>query len=454
MSLSKGYTLLISFASLFILTNYLTPSAYGIFCFVNALAGVMIGIFESGMEHIVVREIAVRKDKAKYFGAAISAKLIILIILLPIFYYLPIIFKFSIIEKKAAYILLCSVSLRHFFFILPRAVFVAFEKLQYDLFYSLVVNTSKIILFLIVVFLDLGFLAAVASILLSDIISGFFGFFIVHKRFLPFKPVLDFSMIKYFIGQTAQYAVSQWLIIAYFNVDIFVIRKFHPSSEIAMFAVPYTLVNSIIYFVVPLLSLYLPRLSLLKSRNDMYGYRRLRDNIYFWLFSFLLPISLGIIIFAPKLPLLIKDYDASVLPFQILAFVVMLRCFDALNGYILISHKKQKLVNVGQGMSFSLNLFLDLLLVPPLGGIGAAFATLVADLFSFFMMFFKFAKRYLYTKLIDLLWKPVVAGIFFFLIASKLEQTNTLLAIILSITTYIVILTILKLNDIIKIDTL
>lgn len=451
-ALSKGYTLLISLVSLYILTRYLTTDLYGIYSFSVAIAAVMIGILESGMEHIVVREIAIRKNSSHFFGAAISAKVLILAFFLPIFYFIPIIFNFSEIESKAIYILLVSVSVRNFFFILPRAVFIAFGKLSYDLIYSLIVNTSKIILFIIVIIFDFGFLAVILSILISDIISGLYGFYIVHKKFIPFKPVLDLSAIGYFINQTSQYVISQWFIIAYFNIDIFFIRKFRPLSEIAYFSVPYTLLNSIIYFVVPLLSLYLPRLSVLKEKNDIYGFNQFRDRIYFWLFSLLLPICLGIFIFAHKLPTVIKGYEGSVLPLRIMALVVMLRCFDALNGYILISYKKQKLVNIGQGTSFSINLILDLMLIPTFGVIGASFATLIADLVSFTIMFFKFAKKYLYTKILSLVWKPIVCGILFYFIASKLVDVNMILALTMSFGVYATTLLILKLNDIIKME--
>lgn len=449
-SLSKGYTLLVSFISLYILTRYMTTDLYGIYSFTVAIAAVMIGFLESGMEHIVIREIAIRKDKEHYFGAAISAKILILMLFIPIFYYIPVIFNFSDLERKAAYILLFSVSLRHFFFILPRAVFVAFGKLEYDLYYSVIANTSKLILFLIVVFSDLGFLAVILSILLSDIISGFFGFYIVHKKFLPFKPVLDLSAISYFINQTGQYAISQWFIIAYFNIDIFVIRMFHPAGEIAIYAVPYTLVNSIIYFVVPLLSLALPKLSILRDRNDMFGFKKYRDNIYFWLFSLMLPLCLGITIFADKLTLIIKGYEGSVLPFRILSFVIIFRCFDALIGYTLLSYKRQSRVNIGQGMSFFINLILDLILVPSYGAIGAAISTLFADMISCGLMFFKFARQYLFTNLLELLWKPILAGVFFSFIAYKLEDINLFFALFLSFFAYGIILLILKLNDVIK----
>jgi O-antigen/teichoic acid export membrane protein len=452
MSLSKGYTLLVSLISLKILTDYLPKDHYGIYSFAVAIAAVMIGVLESGMEHIIIREIAIRKDKAHYFGSAISAKIIILAVFLPIFCYIPVHFGFSEMERRAIYILIFSVSVRHFLFILPRAVFIAFEKLLYDFYYSLIVNTAKLTLFFIMIWFDLGFIAVISSILLSDIISGIFGFYIVHKKFLPFKPVFDLSAIAYFITQTAQYAISQWFIIAYFNIDIFVIRKFHPADVIAIYSVPYALVNSIIYFVVPLLSLFLPRLSILKDRNDDHAYNLFRDKIYFWFFTLILPICLSILVYAQELPKFIKGYEGSVFAFRILSFVIMFRSIDALVGYVLISHKKQSLINIGTGLSFFINLILDLILVPHFAVLGAACATLIADIISFVLMFHKFARKYLYTDLVNLLWKPIAAGCIFAIAAYLFRGSNIIYGFFLSLISYVFVLVVLNVNDIIRVD--
>jgi O-antigen/teichoic acid export membrane protein len=105
------------------------------------------------------------------------------------------------------------------------------------------------------------------------------------------------------------------------------------------------------------------------------------------------------------------EYAAGALVLQILAFAILFIAMDQVLTVVVLAGHREDLELKILAISFSVYLALLLMLIPMLGYLGAAVATLITTSFKFFLRYFWVSRVMSMPIAIQLLIKPVIAGI-------------------------------------------
>lgn len=163
-------------------------------------------------------------------------------------------------------------------------------------------------------------------------------------------------------------------------IDYVVIRAFLPFSELGRYAVAYQLAGILQQLLIVTSAFLLPRISgLLAQGRDEEVHRAVARLAPYWLVSFSASCALGIIAAPLAVPLIFGDaFSGAVAPLRVLLVSAAVAAVFSVFGPLLTAHGVLWPVTRGVVIAVTLNVALDILLVPPFGLTGAALATLVA----------------------------------------------------------------------------
>ena len=154
------------------------------------------------------------------------------------------------------------------------------------------------------------------------------------------------------------------------------------------------------------------------------------------------PIAIGCFILANRfIALFYRDeFSASIIPFQILALFIPLRFVSSITGTLLTSINRQSLRTVSVGLSALFNIILNAAMIPYLSYIGASIATVLSEVFMYFVFIYFITKHYKKLELHKHFVKPLIASFMMGALVFYFKDTNLLLLIILAGLVYFVIL--------------
>lgn len=158
-----------------------------------------------------------------------------------------------------------------------------------------------------------------------------------------------------------------------------------------------------------------------------------------------IPISFGLFFLSKEIINFFygKQYLDSVIALQIISWFIFLKFLNFLNGITLFAIDKQKKRLLSVGITALFNIILNLILIPPLGFIGAAIATLITEIFLF-ILYYSFVSKSLYTlNFMPILIKPLIASIVMsvFLLFTNI---NIFISVILGALIYFTVLILIK----------
>lgn len=183
------------------------------------------------------------------------------------------------------------------------------------------------------------------------------------------------EFISYSIYATIGNAFAQLL----FILDIFLLGYIVKDAKIVAAYKVATVIPFALNFIPGVISTFFYPYFARNSANLDY-IRQLRKKVQYAMLAFSLPLSFILILIARPLILFIfgKDYQESVLPFQILVFGFwIVATFRTINGNILASLGKAKLAMWLNVLIVTINIFLTYFLVIHYGMVGAAVGVVV-----------------------------------------------------------------------------
>ena len=151
------------------------------------------------------------------------------------------------------------------------------------------------------------------------------------------------------------------------------------------------------------------------------------------LFILAVPIVIFLIVLARPIILILggEGFLSSVLPLQILAFVVGLVFLNNLGGKALIALELQK---AGMWVYISgavLNILANLLVIPRYSYIGASFTTLMTEVVVTILMFLILYQKTGFTAEMKRVYKSILAGLIMTLVIYKFKEFNILVPLFL-----------------------
>lgn len=425
----------------------LGAAEYGVFSYALGLAGFFTIFVDIGISSILTREAAQKPERAiNFFSTTFWMKAVLL--LGTAFLILFVAPYFSNID--AARVLLPFVAvlvifdnLREF----SNSYFRAKEKMELEALVTTAMNVAITALG----FITLAIAANAHSLMIAYVGSAGAGLLaaivLLREEFSHIVRSFDRSLIRPVLQSAWPIALMGLLGALSLNVDVIMLGWFRSAEEIGFYSAGQKIVQ--VLYTIPgiVASALLPLSSRLVGMMDHVRLRLLIEKGLALVFAFAFPLAVGGVVLAN--PIIEFLYGGEYLPgsstFQILIVTTLVVFPGTILGNIVLAYDKQKKVAGYIGIASISNAILNALLIPPIGIVGAAIATIATQAFYNGLMW-RFVKRLspftIGRHLIKIGGATLIMGIVAF--GFSLAGIHVLLTIAIAACSYFVTLAILK----------
>jgi O-antigen/teichoic acid export membrane protein len=172
------------------------------------------------------------------------------------------------------------------------------------------------------------------------------------------------------------------------------LSKMEGNLAVGLYSAAYKLVDPILFIPGALASTLMP----LMSKHYISEFSKLK-RLYLtgskYIILLMLPLTIGLFLLSEKVFgfLYTEDYFPAILTFQILSLTLVFNSVNSIQNSLLVATDRQKVNTVSVGICCTLNIILNLILIPIYSYNGAAIATLISviTLFSIQLLFIKHA---------------------------------------------------------------
>ncbi len=210
-------------------------------------------------------------------------------------------------------------------------------------------------------------------------------FFLVYQKLEKFDPKLNFQVLKKLLKESLPYALAVFLMTVYFRIDGVMIERMLPDGkeEAALYASAYRLLDTANIFGFLFAGLLLPMFTtLFRNKESIRSLLRLSFQLI-WAGAVVLSISC--FFYQKQIMVTLYDsgsrYSGQIFGVLILSFLALSGSY--IYGTLLVAKGVLKKMNIVFAIGLLLNFTLNYYLIPGHKALGAAFATLVTQIFIF-----------------------------------------------------------------------
>lgn len=420
---------------------------FGKFSFALSLSLLALVLADLGINTLLVREISRNKSRAgKYFANAFSAKVLLSLAAFFVIAAILSIMNYPQDTRQIVY-LVWLFTILSTFTELFYSIFRAFEKMYFDAFLKILRMVILTIASLHVLFKGYGVIAFSYLFVIVELIVVMAALLIALKNFIKFRIELDYSFIKSLLKKAAPFGLAFVFGSIYFFIGSVMLSKIKGDVEVAIYSVAYNIALAILFIptvytnaIYPVLSRYYHQ-----SKPEL---KILYEKSFKYLYIIGLPISVGTYLLAGRMINFFygKDYSASAVALQIIAWYLFIKFLNFLLGIILSSIDRQNKRMLGQGVTAVFNVALNLLLIPKFGFIGAAWATFVTEVFLFAIYYLYVSKSMYFYNFSNVLLKPAAASMAMFVFI-RFSDFGLALTVLLSAMVYFAVIFVLRTMD-------
>jgi len=420
-----------------LIARHLGDVNFGKYTFALAFVSLFTVLSHLGIHIIVVRDVAREKSSAsEYLGNAL-----LLVLILSTVTYILIIILINILNypydtKLIVYIIGIAV-ISESIALIFKAIFRAFEKMEYEAFVLLL---GRIIFFcsvLLVFHFGYSLIVLVLSYLASNFISLFLCILIASRKFIMPKFKINLNFMKYLLTTAVPFALAGVLNMIYIRTDTIMLSIMKGDAVVGWYNAAYTLVLSLSLLNNALVMALLPP----TSKAFVTSIERLNiiyEKSFRYTIMFLSPIAVGTTLLADKIIIFVypEEFINSAIALRILIWSGVASFLNGLYYMILGAINKQKITSVIMGCGAIVNVFLNLLLIPNWSYIGAGLATVVTQGVCLILGYY-FTSKYLYKLQIYKNLKPTMASLIMGISIVYLNNIGLQLLIVIFIATVI-----------------
>ncbi len=421
-----------------IFARYLGVKVYGQYVFIISMVSIFSTIPHFGFRRIIMREVAKEKNNAnRYLGSVIIIRCVLSTLA---FAAIAITIKLLGLSGNyitAAYIIMASALTT----VLSKSfitIFLAFEKMKYNTYLTVINRAIGITLIIAVVYYDLGFILLLVAIFIPNILTLLLSYVWVARKIGKPKFEFDPKRWKFLLKESYPLFIELVLRQNFLRVDVFVLKALSSASEISLFYAPYSLILRLQKIPASLSTALLPSLARLADKSKT-SFVATYASAFKFLFIISLPIAIIVTLFADKIILIIlgADFLAGAIVLKILIWMINLMFLESLFNAVLVSIGKQLFSSVSHGAMFIVNLILDILLIPYYGVVGACIGTLCAYVTRFFMSYYFISKNNITLPISNILPKPIFSGAVMGITIYLVRDLNMIFSISIGLASYV-----------------
>ncbi len=379
----------LSFFTAILITRYLGPKDYGQYTFVIAFVTIVAVVWDFGLYTLYVRDVS--RDKsiaAKYAGNVISLKTVLFIAIFPamllylkLLGYSPEVTKSLIIFAVGTFI--------YSIYSVVEAVFSSWKRMDYSALLNVVRSILLLLLVIVIVNITGGVLEIIFCYFASFLITFIISLVILKRSFvLPdFRSVSASNLFRLVTGAVPFFMASMLSIIL-FKIDHLMISKMSGDIQLGLYGSAYTLLEIIIaFFPMMIMRSSFPVLCD-KYHNDQPGMIDLYKKLLKTFLIVGLPISAGCFFLGNEVITVLfgRDYFEAGILLSVLGISIWVFFLTNLMGWTIVAINRQVLVMISIMIAMAINIVLNLFLIPIMGALGSAYATLVCEMMQLLFM--------------------------------------------------------------------
>ena len=393
--------------------RFLGVAGLGNYKFVISFVAILGGLVNLGMDHIIIREIA--KDHCRLpqiTGAAFKLKARLLIAIAPFLIGSLIIFQPDFVLTTSILLLFAAhLFLREFFTVIPQAVFLAMERLEYRTISTIAFQLLRFGGIVFAVLTGQGLIVIFLWTVAADVVQAALAMYYMNCKFGPPDMSVPALEYKYLFRESYVFGIAFLFNTAFEHIDNLLLKGIWGEEETGLFSAAYQYISLIVMLVMPLMWVLLPHI----TRSISEAKEKFVKELGFYLkivSSLLIPAAI-ILGFYSEWVLeftMGEAYRPAGLAMKIVAAALFFRGLGYLFDLTYIAAGKQRFLPIISGIAVFSKLVLDLLLIPHYRHLGAAYGTVGAAAAAFIVSYFILRKHTARLNLAAIIYRPAIAG--------------------------------------------
>ena len=234
---------------------------YGKYSFALAFTSLFAILSHIGLWIVVTRDVARDRSQAgRYLGNVVLIELIFSIITFLLMFITINLMNYPPDTKLAVYIIGIAVLLETFI-TLFKAIYRAFEKMEYDALVLILRMCIFACLGFFVLFSGYGLIELISAYLLTNLIIVLFSFLITIKKFTIPKFEIDTSFWKYLIITAIPFGLAGVLNLVYIRTDTIMLSMMKCDAVVGWYNAAYTLASALSFINTALITAIFPPMS-------------------------------------------------------------------------------------------------------------------------------------------------------------------------------------------------
>jgi len=365
-----------------LITKALGVEFYGKYIFVITFLTIFFTFSDWGINSVVVKQLSTQKLISKeYFTKVFITRVLFSLLMCVLAVFTGVLFR---LEKNIMLAIIVGLPMILSYSINSTASIIFQTKFQYK--YDFIVKFIYSIFSVIAIYYLINQTKVVWIIVLALVIgwvvSSFFSIYFVRK-YLSLKSLkVDIKFVKNLLVLSLPIGVALIINTLLSQVDKLIIPSLLDYRQAGYYGLSYKGFEFLLVFP----TFFVNSIYVILA-NKTFNKEIFKHSIKILILASTV-ITFFSIFFAPDIIKMLssKDFSLSILPFQVLSFGLVIFFITALLRLQLIVEGKEKLFFYIYFSSLTLNIILNIVLLPAIGILGASYATILSELLVFILM--------------------------------------------------------------------
>ncbi|HEY3423043.1 MAG TPA: flippase [Methanocellaceae archaeon] len=403
---------LILFVLFILMMRYLGDMFYGKYSFAVTFVGLFAVLIDLGMGSLIIREVTKDKESlSKYFFNVLTIKAALSLIAYALIVAAINLAGYPQDTRLAVYILGVYIVFSTTMVSFINPIFRAFEHMEYEAFTSITQNVLTVILGALVMYFNMGFIALMMAFMIGSLAGFVLGTSIIFIRYKVKMTGFDPGFYRVFLKSLSPFALGAIMVPIYASVDKVLLSMMRGDAAVGVYAGVRTLVSVLLMISGTFNGATFPVMT--KSYvTNMARFKVLYEKSFKYLFMVSLPIAVGTTILANNIAMLVlgDQFTGATVILQVVVWILIFSFLNNMTGNVFTAMNKQIIGSLIAGALVIVNVSMNLLLIPSLGGTGTAIAAVATEAVGFAFSYYYISRHLYRIPLAGVIAKPCVAS--------------------------------------------
>jgi O-antigen/teichoic acid export membrane protein len=419
--LGSGIGNLLSFFLMVVIARSLGDVGVGQYSFIFAFGSLIILIGNPGLEYLIVKEVPGNKGLLPtYAGNILSLKIILAVLAVSVTLALS-----MFVNKPQVVIdsllIVCVIFGLNVVGLTFSSILRANERMDLTSLAEVTERAIALGLGVIVLYKTRSVLYLVLVLLVSRTVREVLCFYFSNRYFTPvFRR--DWRIWKQLFIKSLPFSLSIFFLYIYYRIDTVMLSLMVNDQVTGWYNAAYRLVDVVNYIPFLIVTAILPPMAR-SSKKDKELLKDIFNRSLRYLIILAAPIGLGTYLLAPRIIQFVygEGFSNATFALKILIWAEVFVFVNYLGGQLLNVIDKQKAYTMIIGITASVNILLNVILIPKYTYIGASVATLLCEVLVFILVYHIIKKVFLKVSIWPMLLRPILAAIIMGIVILKTD---------------------------------